>query len=677
MSSPSADAERILSLVTEPAKVTLSSEEASALVLTFAGSRRRLLQTRAYVALSAYCQRHADRTGGTSESAYDDLARGFLPSVTSNLADPDRDIASSALGFLVALFQIEHHSATRIFTNESVVESLSDILDTCTSGEVLTDVAHLVSQASAHKACREVMPSEVKSWLDQQTRQTGNAALRAAAGTALVKLSQGAAVDSTEVASASRSTDTAALLKNTILIITSETDVTAVTDAVEGLAYLSRDTNVAEQLSKDPAFLKKLFARIPRKRSATEPSYATQAVLTFGILTVILNMVAYRPRLSGEHAQIEKIRRMANAGAGSTGKLEEQALPPSGDDAHVKERCARLVQAGAAEAVVSGVRVTESKAAKLAAGKALLHIVEDRASRGRVLQAGGAKALLLIIRDATEDADKQQTPADVLNAIQALAKLAITASPMQVFGADLGTMLDGVRPLSLLLTHDASTSLQCFEAMMALTNLSSHGPEASNRIAAADGALVKIELLMLDDHVLTRRAAVELLCNLVSGSEQTFERYAGAGASKSRLQILVALADVDDLGTQLASSGALATITMSPRACQLMGDLQLEHHRVWPVLVSLLGGADETNSVDTRQPGLAHRGAVCITNFLEGIQDVKLRKQLAIEGEQEGVVRALVRMAKDATKTPELQPALGPAAAALKLFLSSGVSVQV
>ena len=95
---------------------------------------------------------------------------------------------------------------------------------------------------------------------------------------------------------------------------------------------------------------------------------------------------------------------------------------------------------------------------------------------------------------------------------------------------------------------------------MALTNLASHSQEVATRIARADGLLNQVELLMLEDHVLVRRAATELICNLVCGCEEVFNKYGGvhSSASNSKLQILVALCDVDDLATRLAASGALA-----------------------------------------------------------------------------------------------------------------------
>jgi hypothetical protein len=546
-------------------------------------------------------------------------------------------------------------------------------MDTLQGQDVLCDLARLIGQASGHKTSRILVSGKLRAWLERQAAQTSYAPLCAAAGTALIKLRQGSTMDAAEVASPSEAEDGLAMLRNLRGVLLQDNNDVAVADAVEGLAYLSRGTDVAETLSKDTPLLQALFSKVPQKHSGSQPTTAPQATLMFGIASIILNSVAYRPRLTGEQAQIEKIRRMANAGVASS-KLEEPELPPSSDDAHVKARGERLLAAGAVDALARSVRMSESKTLRLSVGRALLHLIENKDNRGRVLQSGGAKALLIIIADLLPSGN-QAPDNTALEPIQALAKLAITSSPIQVFGAS-GSLLDAVRPFAVLLTHAESTYLQIFESMMALTNLSSHGTEAAGRIAGQDQLLSRVEMLLLDDHTLTRRAATELLCNLITNSEKVFKRYAGTDASKTRLQVIVALTDVDDVPTQLAASGALAAITMSFRACQVLADLQLERHRVLPVLVSLIDPAQgDADAPQAAHPGLVHRVVLCVRNLFEGIQEPKLRKQIAQEGEDAGLVLALVRVLKNATSDTSLRPAMEPTAEILRTLMALGVAI--
>jgi hypothetical protein len=340
-------------------------------------------------------------------------------------------------------------------------------------------------------------------------------------------------------------------------------------------------------------------------------------------------------------------------------------------DEYVRERCRKLIAAGVLD-VMTAIPATESHGIRLNAGKAFLSLVEDKENRGKILQSGGAKALMYLIRQAlpmpssSSSTQQTKTPAlDVadLDPIQALAKLAITASPVQVFGPNEGAVCDAIRPFSLMLLHPSSNLLQRFEAIMALTNFSSQGPEAASRVAAADGLMNKVELLMLEQHPLIRRAAVELICNLISGADDVFERYAGTESSKGskpKLQILLALSDVDDLPTRLAASGALATLTAAPSACRALLDLQRERKRVLPVLVqlidpSILPSQDGETEGESRNaegnPGLVHRGVVCVRNLLLNIEDQDEQKQLAAEVRSAGLLLALAQINKDESGT--------------------------
>ncbi|KAI0046620.1 microfilament motor [Auriscalpium vulgare] len=533
------------------------------------------------------------------------------------MADPTEKEALVGLSFLSALFQVDWQSASAIFQQDAVVTYIVDLLDLYPSETVSREAAHLLSQACGHKACRAVIPDDCVKWLEAATRQTRDGPLRASAAVAMVKLSRGGKSDSAEISGIAESKGSAddqlvALMKGLIVDGGKET----VTEAVEGLAYLSVEPRVKEALAKDAPFLAGLFSLVPTlKGSASSSGAVPNHTLLYGILTLISNLCIYRAKLSGEDAQIDKLRRMAKAGAPAPAGDVPDVLD---DDEHVKQRGRSLVKAGALPVVVTIVRLADSEGVRITAGRALLNFVEDKDNRGKVLQSGGARSLVDIIRKSLPTGTSEEANPLTLEAIQALAKLAITASPVHVFGADPGAMYDAIRPFTILLTHSSSTLLQRFEAMMALTNISSHSAEAASRVAKADGLLLKVELLMLEDHTLIRRAATELLCNLLAGSDDVYERYTGDGTSegaKSKLHVLVALSDVDDLQTRLAASGALATLTSSPHACRSLYDLEIERHRVMRIFIQLIDpsalDAEDDEPSAASDPGLVHRGIVC------------------------------------------------------------------
>ncbi|KAJ7651650.1 P-loop containing nucleoside triphosphate hydrolase protein [Mycena polygramma] len=526
----------------------LLPDELAYLITAFLPSQPATLRSKAYLVLSAFCQ-GVRNSVCTTET----LVQVFEPVVVSRLADSDEGRLKEGISFLTALFQVDWESAAPIFQQDGILDFLMDSVDLTPSAELSLLVAHLLSQACGHKPCRAIITTQTTQWLEVYSRTQNDPALRAATSIALLS-------DATEtgVPSEAQDDELADVMKG----------LSSIADAVEGLAYLSVDPT-------------RLFSLVPRQPPNT--------TLLYGVLLTISNLCAYRPRLTEEQAQIAKLKRMANAAKKSQEPNTSSTLD---DDEAVKARVQRLVAAGVLDVFPGTVPGTESLG------------IRDRENRGKVLQNGGAKLLGLIIKHAIKSKEKAALDATYLEPIQALAKLAITASPVQVFGPNDGAVYDAIRPFSIMLQHPASTLLQRFEAMMALTNLSSHSAETASRIAKADGLLSSVELLLLEEHTLIRRASMELICNLISGSDAVFERYGGAenmSGTKSKLQIVLAMSDVSDLGTRIAA------------ACKGLIFLQLERHRMLPILAQLIDPSTAPETDDDEgsmegDPGLVHRG---------------------------------------------------------------------
>ena len=681
----------------------LLPDEVAHLINSFLPSQPSSLRPKAYIALSTICtklRKSAAQPGNEEgDPGADAIRRAFGPPVTSRLSDTTETDVLAGMSFLSALFEVDWRSASAIFTEDGVLESVMDALDLFpASPDISRAVATLFANASGHKACRSLLSEKHVEWLSAQSKQSGDDVLKAAAAVALVKLSRGVGSDATVADGGERrdSSSTDDELANLMKGLVLSGQPSSLADAVEGLAYMSTNPRVKELLASDEPFLTRLFSIIPRRKSGQLSTQSPEDVAkspVYGVVVIIFNLCAYRPRLTDEQAQIAKLRRMANVPSKGTAASDESN--PLDDDEHVKSRAQRLVKCGALEALVAAVRAADSPALRLTAGRALLHFAEDKDNRGKILQAGGSKALMLIIQSILPSQKSTARSSDAPNLeptdiepIQALAKLAITSAPVQVFGPNQGTLFDAIRPLAFMLVHPASNLLQRFEALMALTNLASQGGEVAERVARADGLLNKVELLMLEDHTLVRRAATELICNLVGGCEEVFNRFGGekSPASKSKLQVLVALCDVDDLQTRLAASGAVATLTTSPDACQCLLELQQERRRVLPVLGNLVdpsiptteeaNSTDDERNVEQPHPGLVHRGAVCIRNLFLSVREAAARTQLATEAERVGIVKALVGVVQAASASPD-SPALRPTAEALKWLLESGVQITI
>ncbi|TBU62579.1 hypothetical protein BD310DRAFT_918715 [Dichomitus squalens] len=694
----------VLRRTQDKAWVSFAPDELAAVFSAFSPQRPVAVHTKGYLVLSAFCQRCRSEAP-TPEEGTQVICRTFDAPTASRIADTEEPEALAGLTFLSALFDVDHLSASAIFTRDGTLEAVMDALDLFSKSRAVDlAVAHLLGRAAAHKACRALLGADHRNWLEWKSRQADDAELRAAAAVALVKLGKGANADAAEVGGAAEKAameddELAALMKR---LVVDARETSPLGDAVEGLAYMSTSPAVKEALSADEAFLRRLFTLVPKRKGAgAELVGESAASPLYGVVVIVANLCVYRPRLSAEEAQIAKLRRMAKTSQGSNQSQDQQEEnDPLDDDDHVQERGRRLLKAGVMEALTSAVRATDSRAVRSVVGKAILSLVEDKESRGKVLQAGGAKALQTIIHSILPPSTSSnsnkivQMEKDDFDAIQALAKLAITAAPVQVFGPNEGAIYDAIRPFALMVTHPNASLLQRFEGMMALTNLSSQSAEAATRIARADGLTNKVELLMLEDHTLVRRAATELVCNLVAGSEEVFNKWGGDRdkAAQGKLQVLVALCDVDDVPTRLAASGALATLTASPDACEGLAALERERHRVLPILGQLIDPSvvarpaadegveedeDEPDALET-VPGLVHRGIVCMRNLFVGVQRRSKAEQmeLAWEADRVGVVRALVGAVKGCGQNPS-SPILRPAAEALKWVLEHGIEIAV
>lgn len=482
-------------------------------------------------------------------------------------------------------------------------------------------------------------------WLEGQTaegkgKKKPSPALRATAAVALAKLSRapaaepdspeelmaraeggpegGAKADEGESESVKSKRDIvlASMLRDLIISLELPKTATdrnppapATISAIEGLAFTSLRGPIKELLAGSPVFLKKLFGLVPpppTARSFTDPlpsgpalapSLVLSPSLAYGVVSIICNLVAYLPSLTAEQAQLDQLRRMTtSAKTQSSAGMKPGAAQedPLDDPVHVHARVLRLLKAGVVGVLVSLAR-TESQTVRDLVGRTLLFLVERQEDRGVIVQQGGVRALLTLVNTAMASpaADSKSSTVDSLPAVpeaslaafQALAKLTITTNPTTLFGPSPSASLDALRPLSLLLLHENSSLLQQFEALMSLTNLASLGPELADRLAKsyAGATLRKTEQLLLEDHPLVRRAAVELICNLLA-SDVVFEAFSGEPsedekgnstsnevAAAGRLHLLLALATVDDLQTQLASSACLATLAEGSRtACRLL-----------------------------------------------------------------------------------------------------------
>ncbi|UJR26868.1 hypothetical protein I4U23_008179 [Adineta vaga] len=295
--------------------------------------------------------------------------------------------------------------------------------------------------------------------------------------------------------------------------------------AADGLAYLTLDADVKEDLVDN----------LPAIRSLFSLCQCDDAHVLYSITTIFVNLTnTYDIRKKDK--QMEELATYA-----------KQHIPKEhSKDAteFFEERRRKLVDAGIIPVIVQLCK-HKSENCREQIARIFLGLCENEKYRGPIVAAGGAKALLPLALDGT--------PVGKTKAAQALAKIAITTNPENAFPGQ--RTLELVRPILKLLKME-NTALESFEALMALTNLAGVGEHVRKRILKEDG-FPNIEQYMYEDHRMLRRAATECMCNLVI-QEEVVKLFTG---ENDRIKLLILLCGEEDDVLVKAALGTLATLS--------------------------------------------------------------------------------------------------------------------
>lgn len=344
--------------------------------------------------------------------------------------------------------------------------------------------------------------------------------------------------------------------------------------AIEGLSYLTFDAEVKEKLVEDQQAIQ---AMIELAKTGD------QSVL-YGVVTTLVNLCnAYdKQEIIPEMIELAKFAKHHIP--------EEHELD---DVEFVNKRLCVLTKAGVTSALVSLAKTDSHNSRELIA-RVFNAICSQQEVRGIIVQQGAAKALLPLALDGTDKGKKQ--------ASQALARLGITINPEVAFPGQ--RMMEVVRPFINLLNPECS-ALENFESLMALCNLAGINDSVRKRILE-EGGFHKIEAYMYGDHDMLRRAATQVMNNLVM-CEQTIQYYE---QENDRIKYLVILCEDEDQDTSIAAAGALAMLTsVSKKACEKIFD-----SKNWLESLHFL--------LANPNYDVQHRGIVIVLNMIRSTKDV-------------------------------------------------------
>ena len=391
--------------------------------------------------------------------------------------------------------------------------------------------------------------------------------------------------------------------------------------AVEALMFLTMmpDTK-AHLIEKGTAF---------GSMVALAESVKEDVTLHFSLINAFRRLCVARDKTDEEKrllqemdtAQIEQMRQMASGGLGAPPSEKED------DPEHLRQLAYRLVKDDACLVVAEIIAHTKSDSMNLPAAQVLLAMAGTPEARGKMVQQGGFKAMLtLTVCDNAEAATC---------AAWGLAKIGISINPA-LYPRRTGSGPEAMVVPLVKLIDDGESELQQFEAAMTLCNLATV-PELRERIVKAK-AWRALEMALTSDNELVQRASVECLSNLVQ-EEEIAEKFLSPTSTATK--IFVGFAGSDDLKTQIAATGGLATIAGVPE----IGESLVKANVLEPLVEICLIG---------EEPAVIHRAAVALSRLLESALD-------AVVGPEGGPVPDHAMLALGALSSLASSSRVGPA----------------
>ncbi|KAL6706830.1 SWI5-dependent HO expression protein 4 [Coniothyrium glycines] len=544
-----------------------------------------------------------------------------------------------AFSAAAAIFPVAVTAAATLFLTEGFVNTLVPVVAKKKSHNLEQATLELISAACVDKNCREAISKHCREWLEDVVAHSQAKKRANLAALILVKMGeeQQSAGDGPQIVTPGKvdQSDLIASFKSMVI----GGDTASKQDSVEGLAYASLQPKVREDLSKSPKFLKRLI------ETMSDPS-SPKGIL-FGGLTIFVNMTSYQPLQSEEEKRMAQLKAYANV-------QKPTAPDPLLDDVNVSLRCRRVLEANAVPLLV---HLCKKGAPSVLSQSTLIlyHLAKEAKHRGPMAQQGAIKLLVHIWEHITATNASSVTgttpyaPTALPTTAHALSRLLISTNPCHVFNASLPST-SAIRPLlSQLPRTDASPAtyhLHAFEALLALTNLASLDRSTQDAILRLAFPVV-VDDLLLSANVLVRRAATELLCNLMA-SPECIGRFADAEdrLCAKRLHLLLAMTDVDDTATRSAAGGALAMLLSVDVAV-------VEFLKQKPKNVEWVLGLCADESEDVR-----HRGVVCLRSVVEVPEGLEVAKEKGAVG--------VLRVVLKETRSPEV---LGVGVETLKILL--------
>ncbi|CAH1772776.1 unnamed protein product [Owenia fusiformis] len=492
---------------------------------------------------------------------------------TDNFTDKNIESQVEAVKAVTALLQGPFDIGNHILSREGVLEIMLAM-----AGSENTLFQKVAIEAMVHSTSKKQKSSGIIKQavpILKKLYQTENETIKVRALVGLCKLGSIGGTDVSMRSFADGSNTTLAKACRKYLKNPSK-DVDLRKWATEGLAYLTLDADVKEDLVDDT----------PALHSLMDLAKHSDKGILYPAAQVFVNCTNSYDKQDIMPEMLE------------LAKYAKQHVPEEHEkdkSEYVDKRVAKLVKAGIGNALVA-LSKTDSASSKELLSRAFLAVSYYEENRGLLVQQGAVKALINLSLEGT-DVGK-------ILAAQSLAKIGITMNPDIAFPGQ--RCVEVVRPMIHLL-HPDNQGLQNFEALMCLTNIASLNDTARKRIVS-EGGVATIEGYMYEEHEMIRRAATECMCNMIL-TEEVFNLYLG---ENDRVKLLVLYSGVDDMKLAKAASGALAMLSREKVICEKI--LQVKS---WCEIFQVVCANEDAD--------IQHRGLYTIMNVFEHSKELALK----------------------------------------------------
>jgi hypothetical protein len=522
--------------------------------------------------------------------------------IIRRIEKPNPDSLVQAFSAAAAVFPMAPEPASEMFLSAGFLTAFVKLVEKYKTQRVEQAALELLNAACMDKACREAIRKYCPDWLKSFTA-AGKESDRRLSQVTIANLVM-EKIKNTEVAGEQAKSTTpyneeeerkAEIVRvgrfKELIVNSSSSSSSLVAPALEGLGYASITPGTKEALVKDGVFLKNL---VELMKSSNE--------YVFGGLSILSNITMYRPVMSAEQTKLRELKAYANS-------TTPKPLNELDDDDRVAKRCVKIMDAGVVP-LINSKFPTMTPTGKILALQILNSLSRDKTLRGKLVQQGALKTLLLAYENLSIDKNPSSQTASQA-AAHAIARILISVNPSLAFTTSTSSpsIASAIRPLVSLLSSPPDLSdgtrdlLPTFEALMALTNLASLNAEESD---APAGAILKqawqsIEDLVLHSNQRIQRAATELVCNLAA-SPAGAQHFAVDKYGVARLKVVLALADSDDVPTRRAAAGAVAMLSEWEAVVSLMLKVDGLGKKLWRA------------ACDDEDAGVVVRGMTAVRN---------------------------------------------------------------